>query len=77
MRLSNERDLDIILKQLMEVNKVFLKLPLRTHTYFPKVTANSVKNISIDNLTEWMKEQLKKITNTCSYVLLIGRLLKR
>jgi len=62
IRRSCEKDLKIIIKQLMEVNKVFVQVPLRTHMYFPKVKANSVKHISIKNLTEWMKQQLMKIT---------------
>jgi len=59
---SCEKDMQILLKQLCDKSCVFATIPGRKHRCFPKFQSNIEQSIPHATLTDWMHEQLKKIT---------------
>ena len=53
--------MNILLKQLQETSKVFLKFSGRAHRTFPKFRKNGMNSIAQSKLSQWMEEQMHKV----------------
>ena len=55
---SNSKDIGIVLKQLQEKSKLFIKVSGRNHRIFPNFKQNRMNSLQLDMLTDWMRDQL-------------------
>lgn len=60
-RRSCEKDMELLLKQLLEESRVFDYVPNRAHCNYRSMQPNSIQSISIPDLNVWMTQQLHKL----------------
>lgn len=60
-RRSCDRDMKILLEQLMVKDRVFNTVAGRKHINYPNMSASSTRKIAVPDLKVWMKEQLVKL----------------
>ena len=60
-RRSSQSELHKVVKQLVDTSKVFRTQPGRCYKHFPNFKANITRNLSFQDLKQWMGEQYWKI----------------
>ena len=58
---SSKGDINKMLIQLLEKSQVFQRCDGRFHRSFPKFKCNMLRNLSLENIDEWMTQQMEKL----------------